>query len=77
MYVITPLLQNTKSYMKKYYKKFYEPEDPTETDLPFREYMRFFKGWDLIVLVADFMTIFGTFGMILELKVRQKNSYIM
>ena len=56
-------------YMKKYFLKFYEPEDPNETDLPFREYARFFKGWDLIVLVADFTTIFGTFGMILELKV--------
>ena len=57
--------------MKKYYQKYYEPEDSTETDLPFREYIRFIKGWDLIVLVANFMTLFGTFGMMFELKVRR------
>ena len=55
--------------MKKYFHKFYEPEDPTETDLSFREYARFFKGWDVIVLAADLATIIGTFGMILELEV--------
>ena len=55
--------------MKKYFHKFYEPEDPSEKDLPFREYARFFKGWDVIVITADLTTIIGTFGMILELKV--------
>ena len=55
--------------MKKYFHKYYQPEDPAEKDLPFREYTKFFRGWDLIVLVADLTTIIGTFGTILELNV--------
>ena len=55
--------------MKKYYKKYYEPEDPAETDLPIRQYVGFFTGWDGLVLVADLNSIIGTFGMALKLKV--------
>lgn len=61
------VMVKTKRYMKKYFHKYYQPEDPAEKDLPFREYTKFFRGWDLIVLVADLTTIIGTFGMILEL----------
>ena len=58
--------------MKKYFRKFYDPEDLSEKDLPFYEYLRFFKGWDLIVFAGDLLTIIGTFGMVLELQVKQK-----
>ena len=56
--------------MKKYFRKFYDLEDLSEKDLSFYEYLRFFKGWDLIVFAGDLLTIIGTFGVVLELKVK-------
>ena len=38
------------------------------TDLPWREYSRFIKYWDLLVLSADLTTIIGDVG-ILDLQV--------
>ena len=35
----------------------------SSTDLPVKEYLRFIKGWDLLVLVADVTTIWGTLGL--------------
>ena len=55
--------------MKRFYRRFYEPEDENKVDLPQREYMKFFKGWDLIDVVADIMTIAGTLGVAFQLKV--------
>ena len=43
-------------------------EKYTKTDLPWKEYSRFIKYWDLLVLSADVTTIIGDIG-ILELQV--------
>ena len=67
--------------MKNYYLRFYEPERYKETikeapttsqdisctpDLPWKEYARFIKGWDILVLAADLTTICGIIGLIDE-----------
>ena len=64
--------------MKEYYLRFFEPEKYKKTltsslsslenrrirgDLPFEEYLRFIKGWDVLVLVADITTIAGNLGL--------------
>ena len=35
-------------------------------DLPWKEYARFIKGWDILVLAADLTTICGIIGLIDE-----------
>ena len=55
--------------MKRFYRRFYKPEDENESDLPVREYMRFVNGWDLIDLIADVTTISGTLGIAFQLQV--------
>ncbi|WAR25214.1 MCLN1-like protein [Mya arenaria] len=54
------LFLRTKGYMKVYYQKFYNPLANGESDLPWREYTKFFKPWDLLVIIGDGLTLFGT-----------------
>ena len=42
-------------------------------DLSLKEYLRFIKGWDVLVLVADITTIAGNLG--LELQVIDMKHY--
>lgn len=39
----------------------------TKDDLPWKEYGRFIKGWDLLVLAADLTTIIGNLGLQLQI----------
>lgn len=50
--------------MKKYYRKFYEPLNKVENDLPFGEYCRFLKVWDVFVILSDIFTLIGTIEVI-------------
>ena len=40
-----------------------------DKDLPLKEYLRFIKGWDVLVLVADITTISGNLGLELQVKI--------
>jgi len=46
--------------MRQYYRKFYNPVDDSERDLPSREYWRLVKLWDGCVVLGDIFTIVGT-----------------
>ncbi|XP_060552431.1 mucolipin-3-like [Ruditapes philippinarum] len=50
----------TKQFMKKHYQAYFGVVDKDETDLPASEYFRFLKFWDIIVIISDILTIFGT-----------------
>lgn len=56
--------------MKKNYVRYFEPErypndveDGARRDLPSSEYMKFFKLWDIMVIVADSVMIAGCFDL--------------
>ncbi|XP_060552426.1 mucolipin-3-like [Ruditapes philippinarum] len=53
-------LWRTKQFMKKHYQAYFRVVDKDETDLPASEYFRFLKFWDIIVIISDILTIFGT-----------------
>lgn len=42
---------------------FYNPPDQEETDLPFSEYFRFVKLWDIVVIASDIFTLIGTINI--------------
>ncbi|XP_060552427.1 mucolipin-3-like [Ruditapes philippinarum] len=50
----------TKQFMKNHYQTYFGVVDKDETDLPASEYFRFLKFWDIIVIISDILTIFGT-----------------
>ncbi|WAR25199.1 MCLN1-like protein [Mya arenaria] len=54
----------TKAYMRKYFKQFYKPAVQTENDLPWREYAKFFRLWDILVFVGDILTLYGTIWIV-------------
>ena len=55
--------------MKNNYRKFYTPSDDKENDLPFSEYMRFIKLWDILVLVADVLVMVETMEIVFYIDV--------
>ncbi|XP_060567498.1 mucolipin-3-like [Ruditapes philippinarum] len=60
------IFMKTKSYMKVNYVRYYNPVDPTEKDLPMREYWRLVNFWEIAVLISDILTLYGTIWIVFE-----------
>lgn len=51
--------------MLKHYRTYYNvDDDDDESDLPFGEYFRFVKLWDIVVILSDIFTLLGTVEII-------------
>ncbi|XP_052781865.1 mucolipin-3-like [Mya arenaria] len=68
------LYWRTKAYMRKYFKQFYKPAVQTENDLPWREYAKFFRLWDILVFVGDILTLYGTIWIVFS---GESNSWVL
>ena len=55
--------------MKKNYRLFYTPSYPKENDLPFSEYIRFIKFWDILIFVADILLMVETMEIVFYIDV--------